>query len=283
MRAFPVTARAAHGAEPSIHPASEVAAVRVIVCHALPVTRIGLCAQLEGQQGITVVESTDSGLHVLSILNERAADVVLTGLVPRGIPALELVRRLGASMPSCPVVVYDVQDDENTVCELLTAGATGLLTDDADATELRAALLAVTDGGAILAPRIARWLVGWFRSRYRPRDDSWEAMLADLTSREREVLVCTALGMSAREIAAYFVIGEATVRTHIYRLRVKLDCEDRAQIVALAYRAGIVGADDRPPNRGRVFAVHENAQRADIARANPSATALEDDRLLRSS
>jgi DNA-binding CsgD family transcriptional regulator len=60
-----------------------------------------------------------------------------------------------------------------------------------------------------------------------------------LTSREREVLQLMATGMSSAEIASMLSVGVATVRSHTYHLRRKLDLKDRAQVVSFAYRSGL--------------------------------------------
>ena len=65
-------------------------------------------------------------------------------------------------------------------------------------------------------------------------------MLAALTPRERQVLLLIARGMSTDEVAAELAIGVTTVRTHVYRLRCKLDVKDRAQMVSVAYRSGLM-------------------------------------------
>ena len=54
------------------------------------------------------------------------------------------------------------------------------------------------------------------------------------------MLLMAGRGLSAEEIADELVIGMATARTHLYRLRCKLDLRDRAQLVSFAYRAGLM-------------------------------------------
>jgi DNA-binding NarL/FixJ family response regulator len=63
--------------------------------------------------------------------------------------------------------------------------------------------------------------------------------VASLTERELEVLVAIAKGMSNAEIAEQLFMSHATAKTHVSHLLTKLNARDRAQLVMLAYEAGV--------------------------------------------
>jgi DNA-binding NarL/FixJ family response regulator len=103
----------------------------------------------------------------------------------------------------------------------------------------------------MLAPAVARRLVNWFRRRDTHPEATLSAVVETLTPREREVLLLLAEGMQPEDIADKLYIGVTTVRTHIYRLRGKLDLRDRAQLVSFAYRAGLMRPGPSSPSSDR--------------------------------
>jgi DNA-binding NarL/FixJ family response regulator len=130
-------------------------------------------------------------------------------------------------------------EDDEAVFGALRAGATGLLLKDADPDELVAAVRVVADGEALLAPGLASRLVADFMSRPE-RLRSTPEELEELTAREREVVGLVACGLSNEEIAEQLVVTRATAKTHVSRALCKLHARDRAQLVVLAYEAGLV-------------------------------------------
>jgi DNA-binding NarL/FixJ family response regulator len=61
----------------------------------------------------------------------------------------------------------------------------------------------------------------------------------------REVLSLMARGLSNADVARELFISEATVKTHLARVMMKLGVREKAQAVAAAYQTGLV----QPPTR----------------------------------
>jgi DNA-binding NarL/FixJ family response regulator len=216
--------------------------LRVLICDKSPVIRSGLGALLETEPDIEVIDATDSGPHAIALTRTARPDVVVTGLELLSLSGIELIRQLTELRAdrSPRVVVYTMSDADDIVADVLHAGANGLLVKNARRDELARAIRAVANGEAVLAPSVARYLVDWFRRRDSRPDVALSRIVATLTQREQEVLLLLARGMQPAEIAGKLFIGVTTVRTHIYRLRHKLNLKDRAQLVSFAYRAGLM-------------------------------------------
>jgi DNA-binding NarL/FixJ family response regulator len=216
--------------------------VKVLICEELPILRSGLRLLLSAEPDFDVLEATESGLHAMMLVRTHHPDVIVTGLALSSFSGLELIRRLqrepADSMPR--VVVFSMSDSDETVTDVLHAGAHGLLIKTATPEELASAVRAAAQGQTMLAPSIAQRLVDWFRHRETKPEELLRPQVAALTSREREVLTLMARGMSTEEVATELCIGVTTVRTHLYRLRQKLDLRDRAQLVSFAFRAGMM-------------------------------------------
>jgi DNA-binding NarL/FixJ family response regulator len=137
------------------------------------------------------------------------------------------------------VVMLMPPGSDDAVFAALRAGAAGLILKDAAPEELVSAVHAAAAGEAPLAPRFARRVVADMLARPE-RLGPAPAQLEELTAREREVVALVAYGLSNQEIAERLVVTRATAKTHVSRALCKLHARDRAQLVALAYEAGLV-------------------------------------------
>jgi DNA-binding NarL/FixJ family response regulator len=156
---------------------------------------------------------------------------------------IEATRRiLGPSYSAAKVpriLMLTTFDIDDYVYDALQAGASGFLLKDALPEELVHAVRVIAAGDALLAPSVTRRMIAQFASQ-KPRAGASAHLLADLTEREREVLVLIGQGRSNSEIAGALFIAEQTVKTHVGKVLAKVGARDRVQAVIFAYDAGLV-------------------------------------------
>ncbi|MFI6649076.1 response regulator [Streptomyces sp. NPDC050529] len=213
---------------------------RVVVADDQSVVREGIVMLLGLLPGIEVVASAKDGEEAVALVAEHAPDVVLMDLRMPRCDGVEATRRIRRDFPGTQVVVLTTFDDDDSLFPALRAGARGYLTKDAGGDEIVRAIQAVLSGEAGLSPTIQRRLLEQVTTGPLPPAGGAEAGLPDgMTSREGEVLVLIAEGMSNAEIARRLHISQATVKSHINNLFAKAGLRDRAQAVRYAYVRGL--------------------------------------------
>ncbi len=157
---------------------------------------------------------------------------------------IEATRQIMASPAATvtKVLILTTFDHDEYVFEALRAGASGFLLKDTLPVDLLAAVRVVAAGDALLAPSITRRLIEEFATGDHDvaAPNAPHPGIAELTEREREILLAVAAGLSNAEIAETMFISHATAKTHVSRLLTKLDARDRAQLVMIAYESGVV-------------------------------------------
>src|SRR5437764_2580205 len=140
-----------------------------------------------------------------------------------GVDGLEATRRIVAdrTLAGLRVLILTTFEVDEYVFEALRSGASGFVVKDIEPSELLQAVRVVAGGDALLSPRVTRRLIAEFAGRPEPRRPN-DAVLAELTDREREVLALVAEGRSNAEVANALYLSPATVKTHVNRAMTKL-------------------------------------------------------------
>lgn len=215
--------------------------ITVAIADDQPLVRSGLRMILETEPGMDIVGEAADGEQAVAMVTAAAPDVLLLDVRMPGVDGLETMKRLAASDTTTRVLMLTTFDLDEYVYQAMRAGAAGFLLKDMPAEDIVSAVRQVARGAdALLAPALTRRLVDRYTRSREPVDTS---ALDRLTTRERDVLLLVARGLSNAEIAAELYIGESTVKTHLSRLLTKLDLRDRVQAVVLAHELGI--ADPR--------------------------------------
>ncbi len=194
--------------------------------------------------GLEVVAEAANGQQAVELARTERADVILMDIRMPGTDGLAATRQITAdeSLAGVKVLILTTFEVDEYVFEAIRAGASGFLGKSVEPDELISAIRVVARGDALLSPKAVRGLMNRFLSQPEVGSSTGAAELAALTDREREVVGLVALGLSNDEIAERLVLSPLTAKTHVNRAMVKLDARDRAQLVVIAYRTGLVRA-----------------------------------------
>lgn len=216
--------------------------IRVAIADDQQLVRAGIRMILEGESDLTVVGEAGDGDDAVALVSHERPDVLLLDVRMPGGDGLEAARKILAEPGPTRVLMLTTFDLDEYVYAALRAGASGFLLKDMPGEDIVVAVRQAARGtDALLAPALTRRLVERFAApRPLVGGPGDRAPLAGLTAREIEVLRLIARGMSNAEIADHLLIGEATVKTHVARVLMKLGLRDRLQAAIYAYEVGLV-------------------------------------------
>jgi DNA-binding NarL/FixJ family response regulator len=213
-----------------------MAKLRLLIADDQPLMRTGFRMVLEATGQMEVVAEAGDGIEAVAAARETRPDVTLMDIRMPRLDGLEAIRRL----PDRRILVLTTFGLDEYIVEALRAGASGFLTKDVPAAELIHAVKVVAAGDALLTPAVTRRLLDLVARRLPAPVQGGPEQLAELTAREREVFELLARAMTNAEIAEALVVSEATVKTHVSRVLMKLGLRDRVQAVVLAYETGLI-------------------------------------------
>ncbi|WP_418060627.1 response regulator transcription factor [Pimelobacter simplex] len=225
-------------------PGTQGEPIRVFLVDDQELVRAGFRMLIDSQPDLSVVGEAGDGGEALERLAVTRCDVVLMDVRMPRLDGVEATRRLTEQADPPQVIVLTTFDLDEYAFAAIRAGAAAFLLKDATPENLLGAIRTVHAGDSVVAPSTTRRLLEHFAAALPATAGSPDGTDADrlaaLTERERETLVLVGRGLSNAEIAADFVVSEATVKTHIGRLLAKTGSRDRVQLVVLAYETGLV-------------------------------------------
>lgn len=240
---------------------NEEISVALIEDHDL--TRVGLRAALQRQEGIRVLGEAANAAGGLKVLQEMRPDVAIVDIGLPDMDGIELTRQFreqqtdgdSAIEPKTKVLILTMHDSEESVLAAFAAGADSYCMKDISIDKLAEALRATHEGNSWIDPTIAGIVLQQMRqavpesmgietktvtiSAVKPEV---EQLLENspLTERELEILELIVAGCSNAAIAEKLFITVGTVKTHVRNILNKLCADDRTQAAVLALRSGLI-------------------------------------------
>jgi DNA-binding NarL/FixJ family response regulator len=207
---------------------SHVEKIKVMVVDDHPLMRVGIAAIINARSDMTVIAQAGTGEEAVALFHQHKPDITLMDLrLPGSLGGVEAIAAIRAKSPRARFIVVTTYDGDEDIHRALEAGAQGYVIKGMPYQTLVDALQKVHAGGRFLPPPVARALAS------RPPH-------SQLSSRELEVLHLLVGGNSNKDIANLLGITEATVKSHVSTILMRLDVEDRTQAVVAALQRGLV-------------------------------------------
>jgi DNA-binding NarL/FixJ family response regulator len=217
--------------------------IRVLLADDQALLRQTFRILISATPGMEVVGEAADGGEAVQLTRDCHPDVVVMDIRMPGTDGLAATEAIcgNPDLAGTRILILTTFETDEYVARALRAGASGFLGKSASTDDLLAGIRTVASGDSLLSPQATRLLI----SRFLAAPDPGSRLappggLAGLTARERELMALAAQGYSNDDIAARLYLSTHTVRTHIHRTMAKLHARDRAQLVVIAYQAGLV-------------------------------------------
>ena len=202
--------------------------IKVMIVDDHPLMRVGIAAIINARLDMTVTGQAGTGEEAIALFRKSLPDLTLMDLrLPGAIGGVDAIARIRAIQPQAKVIVVTTYEGDEDIHRALEAGARGYVIKGMPYQTLVEALQRVHAGGRFIPPPVAKALAS-------------RTPNSDLSTRELEVLEQLVAGKSNKEIAAKLGITEATVKSHVSTILLRLNVEDRTQAAVSALRRGLV-------------------------------------------
>jgi len=202
--------------------------ISVMVVDDHPLIRVGIAAIVNARPDMTVVAQTGTGEEAVELFRRHKPNVTLMDLrLPGKMSGVEAIAAIRETWPGARFIVVTTYDGDEDIHRALEAGAQGYVIKGMPYQTLVEAVQRVHAGKRFLPPPVASALAS------RMPD-------SDLSPRELEVLHLLVGGKTNKEIAHLLGITEATVKSHVSTILMRLNVNDRTQAVVTALQRGLV-------------------------------------------
>jgi DNA-binding NarL/FixJ family response regulator len=208
--------------------------IRIIITDDHQLFRNGLKILLNAFQEFEVAGEASNGEEFLRIIKNTPADVVLMDINMPEMDGIEATRRGLKLYPALDIIALSMYGEEEYYYKMVDAGAKGFLLKDSDISEVKEAILTVRKGGSYFSQELLYHVIQKIKHREN------ESKSANLSKREKEILLKICEGLSNQEIAETLFISKRTVDKHRANLLGKTNSKNTASLILFAIRNKLI-------------------------------------------
>jgi len=216
--------------------------IRILLADDHPLLRRALKHVLAEQTDFEVIAEAGDGLEAVKLANELIPDVAILDISMPNLNGLEATKQIKKDHPSIGILILTVHNDNEHILGLLQAGAGGYLTKSVYGDEVINAVRALVSGETVLSPSVSQQILK-YAIQHVKKPLSLETG-DNLTTRELEILVLAAQGISNKDIALRSGLSLRTVKGYLADLFLKLKVASRTEAVIVGLRKGIITLHD---------------------------------------
>ena len=209
--------------------------IRVLLADDHSIVRAGLRRIIEESVDIEVIAEADDGRTAIQLARETKPDVAVIDISMPGLDGLEVISQLRNNMPTMPIIMLTMHEEEQYVVRAIEAGAMGYVTKRSAPEHIVKAIHQVMGGSRYLTAEASEAL-----ALRIARGAGSRSSLDSLSNRELQVLRRLAMGHTNQEIASAYGISIKTVDTYRLRLLKKLNLRNNAELSRFAMQNRLI-------------------------------------------
>ena len=208
---------------------------RILLVDDHPITRQGLKAMIDQQLEIEVCGEADSAPQAIELFEKLRPDLAIIDIALKTSNGIELTKNLKAMVPTFPVLVVSMHDENLYAERAVRAGAMGYVMKQEAGEKVVAAIRHVLQGQIYLSDKIKERMLQRFVNK---RGDTAQFSIDTLSDREMEVFQLIGNGYSTRQIAERLNLSSKTIDSYREHLKLKLNLASGAELVRYAIQWG---------------------------------------------
>lgn len=213
---------------------NEMEKVKIIIADDHQLFRNGLRILLEAFPDFEVIAEASNGMEFLKILMNVRADVALMDINMPEMDGIEATRVALKICPQIDIIALSMYGEEEYYYKMVDAGVKGFLLKDSDINEVKEAILTVRKGGSFFSQELLYHVIQKIKHRES------ESKTANLSRREKEILLKICEGLSNQQIADTLFISKRTVDKHRANLLSKTNSKNTASLILYAIKNKLI-------------------------------------------